>query len=216
MKKEKFNLITTHSGKLAGIPSISTSSLFNVNCKKRACLQGAICSKCYSNFYQSIRIGLRKKLEKNTELLINRLLTNKEIDNLDIYTLFFRFESFGDLINVIQFENYCNIAKYFRQTTFAIWTKNPHIISEYVKKGGKIPKNLVIGLSSIFINEKMNDNIVAFYEKYFHIDFVFTVYDKQYIKDNNININCGAKKCAKCQNCYKHHKETVYINEKLK
>lgn len=216
MKKDFYNLITTHEGKMAGIPSISTSSLFNINCRKRCCLENAICSKCYSNHMQGFRKQLREKLARNTELLTTRLLTKLEISNLCIASLYFRFEAFGDLINTIQFTNYCNIAKAYKNTKFAIWTKNPHVIVEYVKKGGRIPKNLVIGLSSLFINNQMSENTIAYFEKYFHIDFVFTVFNEKYINDNNIKINCGSKNCLKCHFCYCHHKQTAFVNEKLK
>jgi hypothetical protein len=33
-------------------------------------------------------------------------------------------------------------------------------------------------------------------------DKVFTVYTKQYVKENNIDINCGGKKCKDCLLCY--------------
>lgn len=201
---------------MAGIPSISTSSLFNINCRKRCCLENAICSKCYSNHMQGFRKQLREKLARNTELLTTRLLTKLEISNLCIASLYFRFEAFGDLINTIQFTNYCNIAKAYKNTKFAIWTKNPHVIVEYVKKGGRIPKNLIIGLSSLFINNRMSNNTIAYFEKFFHIDFVFTVFNEKYINDNNIQINCGAKDCLKCHFCYYHHKQTAFVNEKLK
>lgn len=142
MKKDFYGLITNHDGKMAGIPSISTSSLFNCNCRRRCCLENAICSKCYSNHLQGFRKQLREKLARNTELLTTRLLTKLEISNLCIASLFFRFEAFGDLINSIQFENYCNIASFFKNTKFAIWTKNPHVIVEYIKKVVEYPKIL--------------------------------------------------------------------------
>lgn len=216
MKKDFYGLISEHEGKMAGIGSISTSSLLNCNCKKRCCLNNAICSKCFSNFYQGFRKQLREKLARNTELLTTRLLTKLEIQNLCISSLFFRFEAFGDLINSIQFKNYCNIARFFKNTKFAIWTKNPHVIVEYVKKGGRIPKNLTIGLSSLFINSRMNEKSIAYFEKFFHVDFVFTVFNEKYINENNININCGSKNCLNCHFCYCHHKQTAYVNEKLK
>ena len=52
-------------------------------------------------------------------------------------------------------------------------------------------------------------------DKFWFIDHVFTVYDKNTIKENNIDINCGGKDCLGCQQCY--HKGTeFYIREKLK
>lgn len=89
MKKDFYGLISEHEGKMAGIGSISTSSLFNCNCRKRCNLENAICAKCYSNHLQGFRKQLREKLARNTELLTTRLLTKLEIQNLCISSFIF-------------------------------------------------------------------------------------------------------------------------------
>lgn len=43
--------IATHSGKMSGIPSISTSVLCNRNCAENAAVKGSICEKCYARGY---------------------------------------------------------------------------------------------------------------------------------------------------------------------
>ena len=52
-------------------------------------------------------------------------------------------------------------------------------------------------------------------EKYWMVDHLFTVYDKDFIKNNNIEINCGAKSCLGCKKCYIDN-NIFYINEQLK
>ena len=47
-----------------------------------------------------------------------------------------------------------------------------------------------------------------------YIDKVFTVYDKQHAE--NVNINCGGRKCAECLRCYTKSDEIEYIAELLK
>lgn len=154
-----------------------------------------------------MRINLKKKCERNMENLKELLNVN---DLPTINALYFRFEAFGDLDNANQLINYFNIAKKNPKTKFAIWTKNPWIIDEVIKSGISKPKNLNIVLSSLEINK------VTDYSKYNWVDRVFTVYDKNYIKDHNIEINCGGLKCMSCLKCYKKSNKTFFINEKLK
>ena len=39
---------------------------------------------------------------------------------------------------------------------------------------------------------------------------------KDFAEKHNIIINCGAKHCLGCLQCYKGHRETIFINEQLK
>ena len=55
----------------------------------------------------------------------------------------------------------------------------------------KKPKNVNIIYSSMFINKQVECD-------YPFVDKIFTVYDKDYIKDNKININCGGRSCLSC------------------
>lgn len=146
-------------------------------------------------------------LNKNTEVLTSRILEDKEIPIIN--RMYFRFEAFGDLINVTQISNYFNICKKNKNVKFAIWTKNPWIIQEAINGGLKKPSNLQIILSSPKINEVCDDS------EYDFVDKVFTVFTKEYIETNHININCGMKKCITCGKCYKKSREK-FINEKLK
>ena len=52
-------------------------------------------------------------------------------------------------------------------------------------------------------------------QKYWMVDHIFTVFDKECIQSHNIVINCGAKSCLGCQICY-HNDTEFYVNEKLK
>lgn len=48
-----------------------------------------------------------------------------------------------------------------------------------------------------------------------YTDKVFTVYTKDFIKENMVDINCGGKHCLTCQLCYRNN-GTFYIREKKK
>lgn len=205
-----------HNGKMEGMQSLSTCCSCNRYCKKRFesvakendtdDMPKMICRKCYAERMMEMYKNLKKSTDKNLEYL-SKVLDVKDLP--DVNVLYFRFESFGDLDNENQFINYLNICRKNPQTRFAIWTKNPWIIQSVFDKGYKKPKNLNIVLSSLYIN-KVDDF------KYDWVDRVFTVFDKKYIKDNDVNINCGGRKCFECLKCYKKSKKYYYINEQLK
>lgn len=207
--------IAAHGGKMAGIPSISTSVLKNTNCEKNAKIDGSICSKCYARNYVNMRKGLRNKLESNFEFYTSVLLSPEDIPFIN--SAIFRFESFGDLANVTQFTNYCTIARNNPRTTFALWTKHIHVIVEYIRNGGIIPSNLYIIESSLLLNKSSIGIRRAEPERLPFIDGVFTVYDESYIKNNGVEINCGSRNCAECRRCYSlEHGRVADIREKLK
>ena len=157
-----------------------------------------------------MRHALKERLKGNFEILTTELLKDREIPVTNAQI--FRFESFGDLYNATQLENYLIICERNPFTSFGLWTKNTWILDEvFNKKKINKPSNLSIVVSSPLLNKQMEINR----EQFWFVDHIFTVYDKGSIKENNIDINCGAKSCLGCQICY--HKNTeFYINEKLK
>lgn len=223
MKSNKINIVTIkkcedltelhftmdHRGKMSGMYSLSTSCTRNENCRLRSENPECVCSHCYAQRQMKIHRNLEKCLIKNTEILTKEVI---DTDKLPIINaLYFRLEAFGDLNNVIQVTNYFNLCKKNPAVKFALWTKNLWLIESAIKEGNTKPKNLQIIYSSPILNEQ-NEQIFMFYP---FVDKVFTVFDKDYIKENNIDINCGSKSCLLCAKCYKKSK-VKYINEKLK
>lgn len=201
---------TKHEGKMAGIPSIGTSCAHNPWCIKRRENGESVCSHCYADTYLKMRRSLKERLADNAAILTTRLLVGREIPVTN--SLVFRFESFGDLYNAIHLENYVLICERNPYTKFGLWTKNIWILDEvFNKKGIKKPDNMSIVVSSPMLNKEMEIDRA----RYWFVDHVFTVYDKHYIEEHHVNINCGARDCLGCQRCY--HKDTEFvINEKLK
>ena len=198
-----------HQGKMKGMQSLSTSCTCNSFCKQRSKNENMVCLHCYAQRQMKIYKNLEKCLIKNTKILTEQVIP---IENLPIVNaLYFRLEAFGDLNNTIQVINYFNLCKKNPDVRFAIWTKNLWIIESVLRSGHKKPKNLQIVYSMPILNDK-NDKI---FEWYSFVDKVFTVFDKNFIKENNIEINCGAKSCLNCGKCYKKNK-VKYINERLK
>lgn len=202
--------MTNHEGKMKGIHSIGTSCANNPWCIKRRENGESVCSKCYAETYMKMRKSLKQRLSENADILTTRLLTERELPFIN--DLIFRFESFGDLYNDTHLENYLSICSNNTATNFGLWTKNTWILDDvFNKKAINKPENLSIVVSSPMLNKQMELDT----QRYWFVDHVFTVYDKKFITDNNVNVNCGAKNCLKCQICY--HKGTeFFIKEQLK
>lgn len=201
--------ITNHQPKqkMEGMRSISTSVLKNSFCDKRRKCEGSICQKCYA-FNQVKRYSnLNKCLERNTEILTTSIIPYAELPRMT--DRFFRFESFGDLNNDIQFINYLNICTKNPQTNFALWTKNFGILDQVLKYMDK-PANLFIIASSYEINKK--EDLI---NQFPWIDKVFTVFTSDFAEEHGIQINCGSRKCIDCQLCYTHN-HVKEINELVK
>lgn len=202
--------MTDHSGKMTGINSIGTSCANNPWCIKRRENNESVCSKCYASTYMKMRKALKERLEDNADILTTRLLKDREIPVTNAAV--FRFESFGDLYNVTHLTNYVLICERNPYTHFGLWTKNIWILDELFNECGiKKPDNLSIIVSSPMLNKIMELDR----EKYWFVDHVFTVYNKQFIKANDVDINCGSRDCLGCQRCY-HRNTEFYVNEKLK
>lgn len=199
-----------HNDKMSGLWSLSTSPLCNGNCLARVSNARMICSHCFSMVMNKRFKNLSVMLKNNFEVLTNEIIPVCDLPKIG--SLYFRFESFGDIATEIQVVNYFNIALANPLVKCALWTKNPWIIERAIANYGLVkPENLVIIGSSYFVNEPMD----AFYNKYSFIDKVFTVYDKTYIANANIEINCGARSCLQCGRCYENLGGRA-VNEKLK
>lgn len=201
---------TNHSGKLKGMKSIGTCCANNKFCLARQKDKDGVCCHCYANTYMKMRKSLKEHLIENGEILKSKILQGNEIPVTN--DLIYRFEAFGDLENETQLINYVNICNKNQHTKFGLWTKNYAICDRVFNKNGIAkPDNLSLIVSSL----KMNEAIKLDMERYWFVDHIFTVYDKNYIKANNVDINCGAKSCLGCQTCY-HRSTEFYVNEKLK
>lgn len=197
-----------HTGKMNGLHSLSTSVNSNPYCIKRQANGNSICAHCFAAAMMKQYKALNEATTRNAEILTASILSFDVLPLIPVR--YFRFESFGDLINVNQVINYFNIAKKNPDTLCALWTKNPHIIAKAIEMGHAKPANLQIVLSSPLVNKPIKAT------KYSFIDKIFTVYDKQAAKA--VNINCGARSCLACGRCYRPNPDGAkiqYINEIL-
>lgn len=213
--KKVFQAIcNNHTGKMKGMWSLSTYCGANKHCQNRHKCGNSICSECFAFAMTESKRGeaLKNKLIRNTELLTTEVIPVDDMPLLNV--AFFRLESFGDLNNEIQAENYFNLCKRNLHTVFALWTKNPFIIRNAMKKKGvRKPKNLIIVYSSPIQNKPVDINVIKTVFPF--VDKVFTVYTEEYINEHDVKINCGGNHCLSCLRCYRKNGETI-INEKKK
>lgn len=194
---------------MSGLHSISTAVTVNPYCIKRQAKGDSICAHCFAASMMKQYKALNEATARNAEILTASILPVSVLPLIP--TRYFRFESFGDLINTNQVINYFNIAKKNPDTLCALWTKNPQIIAKAILMGYDKPVNLQIVLSSPFVNKAIKST------KWTFVDKIFTVYDKQAAKA--VNINCGARSCLQCGRCYRPNPDGAkiqYINEILK
>ncbi len=203
INQNEFINVSGHTGKMEGIPSVSTNKFLNENCKRMMNSENpdCICKYCYVDRVTARYKDLEPCLTHNTEILTSRILTRDEIKAFSKFflnTTIVRFESFGDLNNEIQLINYMNLARQCKHTKFALFTKHFKIVHEFFRNGNKMPDNVTLVLSSPFMDYQLNDALVATFKKYHNRVITFTV-----TKDkHNKGINCGKRKCVECRNCY--------------
>ena len=199
---------TGHTGKMSGLFGVSTSVNLNKHCLARRNNGDLICSRCFAVKFTKMRADLERRLQANTKNLNERILNDDELPIIP--TMYFRFESFGDLAGTTQAINYIKIAKHNPNVRCALWTKNLRYLESAIEQGYQIPKNMQIVFSSPMLGKQVDiEKLPKF------VDKVFTVYNEKQIKEQGVTINCGAKSCLTCGLCYNRNK-VKYIREKLK
>ena len=199
------------TGKMAGMPAITTSLLCNENCSRLSSIIGTVCQKCYAIKYLNSRPNVKRVYEENTKLLSSSLIPKNQLPFIN--AAYCRLESFGDIVNATHLQNYINLVKKNNHCVFSLFTKNYTVVFDYFKKN-KQPKNLSIVISSLLINEPFNVDFLK--ETNLNNVKIFTVYTKAYANGNNVVINCGKTRCIDCLRCYKPSKTPIYISEILK
>lgn len=209
VKKSKFcinespvHVSDSMSGKMAGIPSISSSCLCNPICIQRMKDGNSVCAHCFAEATLTRYKAAGAAMESNYNLLTDSVLP---LELLPVFcnVSIARIESFGDIANVTHAINYANICKVNSNVRFAWWTKNAAILKKAFDIVGK-PENVVIIESA----PKLDTEITASNE---YIDKTFTVYTKA----DPAFINCGARCCATCRRCYSFDTEKA-VHELLK
>ena len=199
------------TGKMSGMPAVTSSMLCNENCQALMNIKGSVCEKCYTKKYLSARPSVAVCYKQNTELLTSSIIPKNQLPFIN--AAYCRLETFGDIVNATHLQNYVNLIKKNNHCIFALFTKNYTVVFDYFKTH-KQPSNLSLVISSLLLNTPFE------IERYFEIGLknlkIFTVYTKNYAKTNGVVINCGKNRCIDCRRCYTKNKTPVYIAELLK
>jgi len=198
------------TGKMTGMPAITTSMLCNAHCQKLSNIIGTVCEKCYTMKYLKSRPAVEKCYAENTDLLTSSIIPIKQLPFINAAMC--RLETFGDIVNTTHLQNYVNLIKKNNHCMFSLFTKNYTVVFDYFKTH-KQPKNLSIVISSLIINEPFE---LEFLPDYLTNVKIFTVYSKLFAKGNNVAINCGKNRCVDCRRCYTKNKNPIYVSEILK
>lgn len=182
------------SGKMEGIPAISTLCTKNPFCIARMKNGAAVCAQCFAEATTNHYANLRKNLEYNSLVLAGSVLPLELLPKFKRTIIMVRFEAFGDLLNVTHMKNYINICRVNPHVNFTLWTKNPNFVKLACDEVGK-PANLTIIQSSFLVNEPEEPANE-------YIDKVFTVYSAEYLEFHSIESNCAGLDCAACASCY--------------
>lgn len=197
------------TGKMAGMPAITSSMLCNENCQKLMQIKCSVCEKCYTKKYLSSRPSVDACYKENSNLLSSSIIPKNQLPFIN--AAYCRLESFGDIINATHLQNYVNLIKKNSHCVFSLFTKNYTVVFDYFKVH-KQPNNLSIVISSLMLNTPFE------IERCIGLKNVkiFTVYTKKYEKEHGVIINCGKNRCIDCRRCYTKNKTPVYIAELLK
>ena len=198
------------TGKMTGMPAITSSMLCNEHCQKLSNIIGTVCEKCYTMKYLKSRPAVEKCYAENTELLTSSVIPIKQLPFINATMC--RLETFGDIVNATHLQNYINLIKKNNHCMFALFTKNYTVVFDYFKTH-KQPKNLSLVISSLLLDEPF---ALEFLPEYLTNVKIFTVYSKPFAKGNNVTINCGKNRCVDCRRCYTKNKNPIFISEILK
>lgn len=200
-----------HTGKMENKKSLTVSSCkCNEFCKTTRTTHGSICEKCYADAQLTRQPSTDNKMQRNASIWGSRIIPYELLPIIPYDD--FRINAFGEFISNIDVANVMNMAKKNPHCKIRVWTKRPVLLQRYCDENVK-PSNAWFIYSSPFINDQ-NLKILDFFPC---IDAIFTVFDDEYIKKHNININCGGLKCQGCTGgkCYSCNPEKI-VNERLK
>lgn len=135
--------ISKGNSKMGAIPSVSLPAI-------TTCNPDAPCFKlCYAAKIARLRKTVQTAYDRNFEIWANDPATYwEQVRNAAAMTRFFRYHVSGDIPNMIYFMDMIITAKQYPHTTFLAFTKQYHIVNQFLNEGGVIPENLQIIFSN--------------------------------------------------------------------
>lgn len=167
---------------------------------KLAKVEGSICSTCYANkgnyarYAKTIKPAQFKRLES-----LNNPDWVPAMIKLIGSSTHFRWHSSGDIQNLGHLEKIAAIAEALPDTLFWLPTREYAIVKAFITKHGKLPQNLTVRLSALFVDQPVK--IPASLAKVSGI-----VVSNVHAKAAAVGIECAAPKqngeCRECRACW--------------
>lgn len=180
----------TTTGKMP-CPSYSISAKRCVTGSMLAKIAGSVCSDCYALKGNYKRYG--KAIDQAHERRLASLEHPQWVDAMCFLIQakkldYFRWHDSGDIQNIGHLINIVEVAEHCPNTLFWLPTKEKGLVYEYERYIGKIPKNLIIRISSAMIDGKPLKEA----------KHTSTVHDKEAF----VGVECEAyKRGGKCGDC---------------
>lgn len=135
--------ISPGNSKMGAIPSVSLPA-------RTTCNPAAPCfSKCYAAKLERLRSNVRVAYAENLKAYTeNPAAYWLQVKAAACTSLYFRFHVCGDIPSPDYFREMIQTAQELPQTHFLAFTKQYHIINQYINDGGSIPANLKIIFSN--------------------------------------------------------------------
>jgi hypothetical protein len=141
--ENKIVSISKGNSKMGAIPSVSLPACITCN-PDAPCFK-----KCYAAKIERLYTNTRNAYARNLDILTNDPFTYwLQVQAAASMTRFFRFHVSGDIPNIDYFDHMVTMARSLPGTVFLAFTKQYHIVNDYLNDGGTIPENLKIIFSN--------------------------------------------------------------------
>ena len=135
--------ISAGNRKMGEIPSVSLPACITCN-PEAPCFSGCYASKI-ERIYKTAAAAYKRNLDILTSDPAAYWLQVKTAASM---TKYFRFHVSGDIPNKEYFNKMVSLASELKTTKFLVFTKQYHIVNEYLNDGGVIPGNLKVIFSN--------------------------------------------------------------------
>ena len=143
MKNNQIVSISKGNSKLGAIPSVSLPACITCN-------PSAPCFKlCYAAKIERIYKSAKASYQRNLDILQSDPASYwLQVKAAAMVNRYFRYHVSGDIPSKEYFNNMVKLAEELPATQFLAFTKQYHIVNQFINDGGKIPHNLKILFSN--------------------------------------------------------------------
>lgn len=149
---------------IGGLTETSKLNCFSYGISARRCVtgsklrnvKGSVCNSCYALKGRFNFSNVQGAMEKRYKAINKKYwrqameIAIKHTNNSNLFRIF----SSGDCQSVKMFADWCEIARNTPKIRYWMSTREAGMIAEYIEKGGNIPENLTVRLSSFMVDSE--------------------------------------------------------------